>query len=89
MFCQALSGSVIEAREGLHDQNRRADSMNALGSMAGSIVLTPKGGELKIELVGDLASMLAAASPRSDSEELRRQVKVVAGAGFEPATFGL
>jgi hypothetical protein len=36
-----------------------------------------------------LAAMLAAASPKDNAEDLRRQVKLVAGAGFEPATFGL
>ena len=80
---------VIEARDGLRDVNRRSDAMTALRAMVERIVLTPEGDALAIRLEGDLAAMLAAAVPKGDSEELRRQVKVVAGAGFEPATFGL
>lgn len=76
---------VVEARDGLRDPARRNEAMAALRQMVSEIVLTPNGEQLKIEL----ASMLAAASPSSDSENLRHQVKLVAGAGFEPATFGL
>jgi hypothetical protein len=36
-------------------------------------------GELEI-VKGDLAAMLAAASPKAEAEDLRRQVTVVAGA---------
>ena len=64
-------------------------SVEALRALVTQITLTPDGDELKVVMEGDLAAMLAAASPSSDSEDLRRQVKVVAGAGFEPATFGL
>ena len=53
------------------------------------ITLTPDGDELRVVLEGDLAAMLAAASPSSDSEDLRRQTILVAGGGFEPPTFGL
>jgi hypothetical protein len=35
---------------------------------------------MEILLKGDLAAMLAAASPKSDPDDLRRQVKLVAGA---------
>ena len=59
-----------------------------------AIVLAPEqGGEsLQIELRGNLAAMLGATvqtkrSPESD--DLSLQVSLVAGAGFEPATFGL
>ena len=76
---------VVEARDGLRDPARRNEAMAALRQMVSEIVLTPNGEQLKIEL----ASMLAAASPSSDSENLRHQVKLVAGAGFKPATFGL
>jgi hypothetical protein len=42
------------------------------------IKMTPDGDTLKIELEGDLAAMLAAASPQA--EDLQRTVKLVAGA---------
>ena len=80
---------VIHARDGLRDPSRRTDAMTALRAMVEEIVLTPDQGKLGIVLKGDLAAMLAAASPRSDSADLQRQVKLVAGGGFEPPTFGL
>lgn len=70
---------VIDARDGLRDPNRRADARAALRAMVGSIVLTPNGETLGIVLKGDLAAMLAAASPKAESQDLRRQVKLVAG----------
>jgi hypothetical protein len=57
-----------------------------------AILLEPDGDELKITLKGDLAGMLGAArdSKRSpETGDLLVQIKLVAGAGFEPATFGL
>ena len=47
---------------------------------------------MKITLKGDVAGMLSAArnSKRSPhTGDLLVQIKLVAGAGFEPATFGL
>jgi hypothetical protein len=49
-------------------------------------------GRLQIELKGNLAAMLGAATNAKRSPEtgdLSLQVVMVAGAGFEPATFGL
>ena len=80
---------VLELRTGLVDEDQRAGAVTALRAMVQQVVLTPENGELAIELVGDLAAMLVAANPRENPEDLRRQVMVVAGAGFEPATFGL
>jgi site-specific DNA recombinase len=83
---------VIEARDGLHDPERRQDAVTALRAMVDEIVLTPQGDELGILLKGDLAAMLAAARKTrrpSESDDLSLQVSLVAGAGFEPATFGL
>jgi site-specific DNA recombinase len=47
---------------------------------------------LRIELKGNLAAMLSAAQNATRSPEtgdLELQIAMVAGAGFEPATFGL
>ena len=47
---------------------------------------------LQIELKGDLAAMLSAATNAkrpSDTDGLDLRVKLVAGGGFEPPTFGL
>ena len=64
----------------------------------------PVGGQLKIELKGNLAAMLTMAtnekrSPGGDlssaglksypTNDLELQVAMVAGGGFEPPTFGL
>ena len=57
--------------------------------MVEEIVLTPEGETLAIVLKADLAGMLVAASPKLDAQDLRRQVTLVAGGGFEPPTFGL
>ena len=78
-----------EARDGLRDPDRRMEAMTALRAMVEEIVLTPDGDALGIVLKGDLAAMLAAASPKQEASEIRRQVKLVAGGGFEPPTFGL
>jgi site-specific DNA recombinase len=80
---------VIEARDGLNDADRRADATAALRGMVEEIVFTPEGDTLAIVLKGDLAAMLAAASPKAEAPEMRRQVTLVAGGGFEPPTFGL
>lgn len=80
---------VIEARDGLNDVDRRADATAALRGMVEEIVFTPEGGTLGIVLKGNLAAMLAAASPKAEASEMRRQVTLVAGGGFEPPTFGL
>ena len=55
-------------------------------------MLEADGERLNITLKGDLAGMLSAArdSKRSpDTGDLLVHIKLVAGAGFEPATFGL
>jgi site-specific DNA recombinase len=54
--------------------------------------MTPAENGLRIELNGNLAAMLGATvqSKRSpETGDLSLQVSMVAGAGFEPATFGL
>jgi hypothetical protein len=57
-----------------------------------AIILTPEGEGFKILLKGNLAAMLGAAQNAKRSPEtgdLQCAVSMVAGAGFEPATFGL
>ena len=57
-----------------------------------SIVLTPEEGQLRIELRGNLAAMLTVAQQTKRSPETGdpfMPVQMVAGAGLEPATFGL
>ena len=76
----------------LDNQESRAGAVEAIRALIETILLEPDGDRLKITLKGDLAGMLSAArdSKRSpDTGDLLVQIKLVAGAGFEPATFGL
>ena len=78
-------------RETLDDPELRTEAVEALRSVLDEIRLVPAEDELRIELVGALAGILALC----DDEGPRRgtlgglQSTVVAGAGFEPATFRL
>ena len=96
---------VTQLARGLEDAESRTAAADALRGLIDAIVLTPHGGELKIELQGNLAAMLRAAHAQSSGASLTHlgfwgdgrspddddlvQIMMVAGAGFEPATFGL
>ena len=63
-------------------------------SLVEEIRLHPADGELKIELIGDLATLLGFANEPTKKEpgskrDPGRTKWLVAGAGFEPATFRL
>ena len=85
---------VTELATALQQPESRVEATEALRGLVDAIVLTPaaNGKELGIELRGNLAAMLGATVQRkrpSESDDLSLQVTLVAGAGFEPATFGL
>ena len=69
----------------------RAEATEALRGLVDAIVLplTANGKELGIELRGNLAGATVQTKRSSESDDLSLQVSLVAGAGFEPATFGL
>jgi site-specific DNA recombinase len=87
----------------LHDalgrEETRIEASEIIRSLVNEIVLTPEGGELKVDLRGDLAGILAiAASGKkpapggngfSDKRDGKTQFDLVAGVGFEPTTFRL
>jgi site-specific DNA recombinase len=82
-------GSLCRA---LESEQSRTGALDAIRALIEAIVLEPDGDQLKITLKGDLAGMLSAArdSKRSpDTGDLLLQIKLVAGGGFEPPTFGL
>ena len=88
----AVPPKVIALAQALEHPETRTEASEALRGLIDAIVLTPHQGELQIELKGNLAAMLSAATnaKRSpDTGDLLVQIKLVAGAGFEPATFGL
>ena len=80
---------IREVKAGLQNAQTRPEAMTALRALVHQIRLTPGPDRLEITLIGDLAAILAAARPQAEAEDLQRQIKMVAGAGFEPATFGL
>ena len=95
---------VAALHEALEDESdtTRLQAGEILRSLIKEIVLTPEGGELKIELRGDLAGILAIAvrDPGAKQQNGRpggaavlsdavSQFEMVAGAGFEPAAFRL
>ncbi len=76
----------------LESEESRAGAREAIRALIEAILLESDGERLKITLKGDLAGMLSAArnTKRSpNTGDLMVQIKLVAGAGFEPATFGL
>ena len=83
---------VTALAQALEHPETRTEASEALRGLIDAIVLTPNQGDLQIELKGNLAAMLGAATNAKRSPEtgdLSLQVVMVAGAGFEPATFGL
>src|SRR5262245_37111378 len=83
---------VTTLAQALEQPETRTEATEALRGLVDAIILTPADSELRIELKGNLAAMLSAATNAKRSPEtgdLSLQVEMVAGAGFEPATFGL
>ena len=83
---------VEELASALQREDTRLEASEMLRGLIDSIVLMPERGQLRIELRGKLAAMLTAAQQTKRSPEtgdLLMPVQLVAGAGFEPATFGL
>ncbi len=82
----------------LRQEGTRTEAVEIIRSLIDQVILRPSAeGGLEIELVGDLARMIEIALDDGGAgrkktalpEGLRRSVKMVAGAGFEPATFRL
>ena len=82
----------------LHDalaEEGGLEVQEAIRSLVEAVVLIPDGERLAIEVRGDLAAILALGANANTRpggrvhDDLLVQVKLVAGAGFEPATFRL
>lgn len=86
---------VTALRESLNDPEGRTEAADLLRSLIERIELNPKkdGTGLAINLYGDLAGILSIASGRDKplvvNDLSHQQDKMVAGARFEPTTFGL
>ena len=94
--CQVFAGNSVHIGEralALNQRLRRSPgAVEAIRALIEAVLLEPNGDRLNITLKGDLAGMLSAArdSKRSpDTGDLMVQIKLVAGGGFEPPTFGL
>ena len=78
----------------LEHTDTKAEAMDLIRSLVEAIALTPEDGTLRVDLRGELAAILGLCA---DSKKpgtvsgagLLEQVMMVAGAGFEPATFRL
>ena len=82
------------------DENKRFEAAEVIRSLIDAIILVPEGGELKIDVRGDLAGILAIAVERKKTASRAgiskaaipggiSQLLLVAGVGFEPTTFRL
>ena len=82
------------------DENKRFEAAEVIRSLIEAIILVPEGSELKIDVRGDLAGILAIAverkkpASRAGSSKAATsggvsQFQMVAGVGFEPTTFRL
>ena len=82
---------VEKLTQALNKDELRSEAAETLRSMIQAIRLVPENGELAIELVGELAGILALTNEKSPRlcGPGARQVTLVAGAGFEPAAFRL
>jgi DNA invertase Pin-like site-specific DNA recombinase len=79
---------VTTLAQALERSETRTEATEALRGLIDAIVMTPDDGALRIELRGNLAAMLSAATNAKRSPEtgdLSLQVQMVAGAGFEPS----
>lgn len=84
---------VQQFYEALQDEEekKRIEAADILRSLVDQIVLTPVEGKVEIDVQGDLAGILTISAQTKNpalGAELS-QVKMVAGAGFEPAAFRL
>ena len=77
----------------LDDPQFKGEAFDIIRSLIDEVRLVPKGGNLHIELKGELAGILnlcdAKKKPAASYEERAEQIKMVAGVGFEPTTFRL
>ena len=91
--------ATVNLRNALDRKDGRGEAAEHLRALIDKIVLTPEQGreDLRIDLHGDLAGILSIASQKRARPENAannnvsgpNKIALVAGAGFEPAIFGL
>ena len=94
-LAQIYRHSVENLLSACTNEASRTEAQEVIRGLIERIVLTPVDGALQVEMTGELAAMLLISqptrqkkSPGADASEVR-QVKMVAGTGFEPVTFRL
>jgi site-specific DNA recombinase len=92
-LAEIYRSKVAALHEALADEASRDEAFELIRSLIDKVVVTPTEGDLHIDLHGELAGILSLCRERRrngplDAETVA-QIKVVAGAGFEPATFRL
>jgi site-specific DNA recombinase len=84
---------VADLHQALYDKDSAPEAFELIRALVAEITLTPDDGQLRIDLRGELAAILNLCSeskkPASQMRHGPEQIKMVAGAGFEPATFRL
>ena len=77
--------------EALTDPATRAQAIEMSRGLVERVVVRPVDKGFEVELIGEIAdtAKLPASAGSFDHDPFRSSVKVVAGAGFEPATFRL
>ncbi len=85
-----LREALENLREALNDEGSRAKACAVLRGLIDEVRLVPVDGRLGIYLVGNLAAILDLCAKKNPGASAAGvQVTLVAGAGFEPATFRL
>lgn len=89
---------VADLHVALEVKETRDEALGLIRSLIERIAVRANDEGIEIELVGEIANMVAIALPHTKKaapdraavlDTFRSSVKVVAGAGFEPATFRL
>ena len=96
-LCQLYEKKIGQLSDVLNEESNRAEASEILRALVDKVVLTPDpdNEKLRAELHGDIASILAFCEDDKSNKKLPgtnvpgSQFSVVAGAGFEPATFRL
>ncbi len=94
-LAQVYRAKVRDVLAAYTNEASRAQAQDVIRRLIERIVLTPVDGVLRVEMTGDLAAMLmiSPAGTRKNTPEAvasgARQIKMVAGTGFEPVTFRL
>jgi hypothetical protein len=80
-MAECWRAEIRELRAALTEDRCDPEARQVVRNMVEEIRLTPREGALAIDVKGNLAAMLNAASP---SEDWQRRMTLVAAAGFEP-----